>query len=262
MAPRRKAADTPQPEKVEDDIARILAGEEVDKDKTQAVLDELRHKSSGIVVGGILRGLKPVTLDDAVRMLNKELGIDGWECDVVEMGHHAVRFTLKVRVDNKMISRVGIGMPHDSGEGTYRERLSHSLQEAFANALFGFGVESLPLVGRREEAPKPDKPGKPAIDNANGQKSKPKEEKPKEKTASDYVAEWDVKLRGVDAVNDLNEMLPQLKPLPPEAKKAVWDLIGDYAKKARGWVYDPKSKQFVDPHPPADEDGVGEAIPF
>lgn len=248
MSRQRAKAAEPVAEPVEE------AGDLTEEKRAQRVLDEIRAKSSEIVVkAGFRKAIAPGQ-PALVDRLDDTLGIDGWQVEFFMFGTTAAQCKLSVRIDGKWVSKCGVGVASDaiSSPGL---RIAATLNEAFLSAasLFGIGREHAPTA--RENA-------------AAAATAKEDPPKKKEETADDRKAKtgelkkfWTVKICECNTPAALNKLLKggEVKSIPDYAKRDVFNHIQEQAKAA-GWLYDTDDKSFYEA--PAEEGNDNDAIPF
>lgn len=233
------------------------------KDKAKELYDELRRRSSEIVIRQAFKTFgKPgqdVSVNDVTKLLDETVGLNGWDIDFAQLGDACVLCKLRVKVEGEFVSRSGIGFA-DPLTTEFHMKRGEAIQNAVyaAARLFGIGRDNwkstilAAAATPAKEEPRKEPPKKP-----EGKKE------PAPKMLADYMDEWRTKLSGVDTPEELNDAIPALKSVPRQFQGQVWEYIKNWAKRdVHQWAYDTDNKKFFDPSPPDDGVEVGEAIPF
>lgn len=233
-------------------------------DKTQAVLAELKLKSSEIVIRQSFTKANPNTTLGISALLDEVVGADGWSVAYKTFGNDAVMCELIVKVAGQFISKCGIG--HPSGNGTGTERMKSAVMDSLFAAAAEWGIKRASRAMAENGLVPPDakKPATPPVSPVTP-KPEPKAEpaKSKQEVVAERVGWWVQALAACDTPDAVNALLPKLKDEESFAKKDVWDLIQRTCKDPDiGWLYDATKMKFYDPNADAPKDGVGEAIPF
>lgn len=259
--PKKDAAAAAAPEP-----AKPPAEEKVDK--VQEVLDEIKKKSSEIVISGLFA--KPVADSaEAIRdKLDEVVGIDGWEVDFSTFASESIKCTLRVCIAGEWITKAGIGSPNE-GTSMGPTKLRNALDNSFRAAarMYGIGPAKTPTTNEPAAAAKGDTTAKPGS-NGTTTPAKPAAnaadvKKEQGKKVDELKKFWSVKLTECQNPDDLNTLMrgTEIKAVPDFAKRPVFEHIRAEAKTI-GWEYDTKALIFFQPVAEDEQDPVPDAIPF
>lgn len=259
MAKKKEAAAAAKPAEVPEEVPH-----EEEHDKVQSVLNEIKKKSSEIVVR--LQFQKPLDASlppaEAIRLrLDDTLGLDGWGQEYKPVGMNGLLCGLHVCIADDWVYRTGIGFG-GVAESSEAQKFVKAAENAFIDAArqFGIGRDVIPVT--KGESPKAAPAAEKVTKPAPAAAAKPADLTPEAKKAKieELKKFWSTKLCECETAEDLNEMIrgSEVKAIPAYAKGDVFVFIKEQAKEV-GWNYDKETMTFFQPKK---EDEPADSIPF